>query len=373
MTINPEKEIKLFFYLEKTIGMPKGNYYVSGSHIDLGDWDLKHALRMRTRKRNGKEFYVNSITVKKNHFPLQYKYFSKMKKGEIVWIGKAFDNYIASEDVFTFMCEMSNKRNSLLVFNTFTVPEMQNYGNSWNNRKEYIIPFIFKSTSDVILFQDISRNKYHFIHHRIDAIYEFIGIDKDDIDDKQNNLIAFNKHKYTINNWGRFWLSTTPGVPDSNDLNNKFPRNCIWASLKKIDEYSCLYFNVELDKINYWNYSKVIDIILQEIEKVIDKNIDDDYIFLGITFYFQTNDNSEILKKISNFGFIEIPFNNTYHGLSGKENCRYDYIFFIEKKEPIYISQSYTYIEESIISKANNIFISDHYPIKIEYMKDYNQ
>ena len=135
--------------------------------------------------------------MKKNNFPVQYKYFVKSNH-EIIWIGKAFDNYIASEDVFTFMCEMSNKRNSLLVFNTFTVPEMQNYGNSWNNRKEYIIPFIFKSTSDVILFQDISRNKYHFIHHRIDAIYEFIGVDRDEVEDTQQNLIAYNKHKYTF-------------------------------------------------------------------------------------------------------------------------------------------------------------------------------
>jgi hypothetical protein len=134
-----------------------------------------------------------------------------------------------------------------------------------------------------------------------------------------------------------------------------------------------LYFNVELDKNNYWNYIKVIEIILQEIKKVINKNPDDDYIFLGITFYFQNNDNSEFIKKILNFGFVEVPFTNTYHGLSGKENCHYDYLFFIEKHEPINLTETYTYINESIINKSNNIFISDHYPIKIEYMKDYNQ
>ena len=69
------------------------------------------------------------------------------------------------------------------------------------------------------------------LHHRIDAIYEFIGVDKEDYDNNQYNLIAYNKNKYTLNNWGIFWLSSD--VPQSKDLNNQFPRNCIWASLKK--------------------------------------------------------------------------------------------------------------------------------------------
>jgi hypothetical protein len=193
MTANPDKEIQLSFFLEKTMGMPKGHFYVSGNHKDLGDWEIKKALRLKTKKRNGKDFYCGYIIVKKNNFPLEYKYFIKIKKGEIVWIGKAFENYIASEEVFNFMFTMRQKRTSILMLNTYCISEILNYGNSWKNRKEYIIPFILKGGSDIILFQDINRLKYHFIHHRIDAIYEFIGVDKEDYDNNQYNLIAYNK------------------------------------------------------------------------------------------------------------------------------------------------------------------------------------
>ncbi len=370
MTINPEKEILLFFYLEKNYSLPKGQYYVSGSNPDLGDWDIKKALRMRTKKRNGKEFYVAYIKVRKNNFPLEYKYFAKMKKGEIIWIGKAFENYFASEEVFTFMLEMSNKKSSILMLNTFCISDTINYDNSWKNRKEFIIPFILKAGSDIIFFQDLSRNKYNYILHRIDAIYEFIGFNRDDIEDNQYNLIAYNKNKYTLQKWGRFWLSTTPGVPDSNDLGNKYPRNCIWASLKKIDEYSCLYFNVEMDKNNYSNYPQIIEILLKEITKVMKKNTEENFIFLGGIFYVQDKNDINI-KKILDFGFTEIPFSNTYHGTYGNENKNYDYFFYIDRTDSIKITQFSIFTNESIINKNKNSFISDHYPVKIEYIKNY--
>ena len=60
------------------------------------------------------------------------------------------------------------------MLNLTCISVLINYGNSWDNRKEYLISFIFKVGGDNILFQNISRNKYHFLHHRINAIYEFI-------------------------------------------------------------------------------------------------------------------------------------------------------------------------------------------------------
>ena len=48
------------------MGIPKGHFYVSGNHKDLGDWEIKKALRLKTKKRNGKDFYCGSIIVKKN-------------------------------------------------------------------------------------------------------------------------------------------------------------------------------------------------------------------------------------------------------------------------------------------------------------------
>ena len=368
MTINPEKEVELAFFLEKTDGMPKGIYYICGSVPNLGEWDTKRSLKMKIVKRNHKKFYFNSIILKKNNFPVQYKYFVKSNH-EIIWIGKAFDNYIASEEIFTFISEMRFKNNSILSFNTFSVAEKINYDNSWENRKDFVISFIFKAGSDVIFFQDINKTKYHFIHHRIDAIYEFIGVDRDEVEDTQQNLIAYNKHKYTLNDWGTFWLSSTPGVPGSNDYNNSYPRNCIWASLKKFDDYSCLYFNVELDRNNYKNNGTIINIILQQIKKVMSKHKDENFIFLGGSFYVESDD--PIIQSILKFGFKKIHFETNYHGLSGFENKEYDYLFYIDKVNQFVVNHSITFKEETIINRSKNSYISDHYPIKIEYMNNY--
>ena len=307
MTINPDKEIELAFYLEKTMGMPIGIYYICGSISSLGEWDTKNALRMKTVKRNGKKFYFNSLKLKKNNFPFQYKFFAK-SRGEIIWIGKAFDNYIASEEVFTFISEMKFKKNSILLFNTFSTSEKVNYNNSFSNRKDFIIPFLFKAGSDIILFQDMNKIKYNYIHHRIDAIYEFIGFDRDEAEDIQYNFIAYNKNKYTLNDWGMFWLSSTPGVPGSNDFNNIYPKNCIWASIKKIDDYSCLYFNVEFDKNNYKNYSAMFKVLLQQIKKIMNKRKEDYFVFLGGSFYIKDND--PLFEEIIKFGFKNIDFQN---------------------------------------------------------------
>ena len=164
MTINPEREVELAFFLEKTDGMPKGIYYICGSVPNLGEWDTKRSLKMKIVKRNQKKFYFNSIILKKNSFPVQYKYFVKSNH-EIIWIGKAFDNYIASEDVFNFISEMRFKKNSILLFNTFSSPEKVNYNTSWENRKESIIQFINKAEADIIYIQDIIKLKYHIIHN----------------------------------------------------------------------------------------------------------------------------------------------------------------------------------------------------------------
>ena len=59
--------------------MPIGIYYICGNISLLGEWDTKKSLRMKTVKRNGKKFYFNSIILKKNNFPFQYKFFAKSR------------------------------------------------------------------------------------------------------------------------------------------------------------------------------------------------------------------------------------------------------------------------------------------------------
>ncbi len=62
----------------------------------------------------------------------------------------------------------------------------------------------------------------------------------------------------------------------------------------------------------------------------MDNNKEDYFIFLGVTFYIKDNV-EDIINKIINFGFTEIPFCNTYHGLNGDEQKKNDYLFYIDR------------------------------------------
>jgi hypothetical protein len=55
----------------------------------------------------------------------------------------------------------------------------------------------------------------------------------------------------------------------------------------------------------------------------------------------------------------------------GNENKNYDYFFYIDRTDSIKITQFSIFTNESIINKNKNSFISDHYPVKIEYIKNY--
>ena len=154
-----------------------------------------------------------------------------------------------------------------------------------------------------------------------------------------------------------FWLSSTPSVPGSNDFNNIYPKNCIWASIKKIDDYSCLYFNVEFDKNNYKNYSAMFKVLLQQIKKIMNKHKEDYFVFLGGSFYIKDND--PLFEEIIKFGFKNIDFQNND-----------DYLFYLDRVKQFDITQAITFKDEIIINKSKNTFLSDHLPIKIEYINN---
>ena len=213
---------------------------------------------------------------------------------------------------------------------------------------------------------EIYRREMPFEYKYLSSIYEFVGDYRDSSINSEKCSICVNKLKYTIIHHGQFWLSSTPYIPGSNDFGNFFPRICTWASFKQIDGISLLFMNVHLDHANKKAHLPSINVILNEEEKIVSKFPDIKFVFIGGCFYCEEND--EEISYIKKKGYNEIKFENTYHGFTGKANNHWDYMFWKEKSgEDIQVKEAYVLKKDAIIDKDKNCYVSDHFPVYVEF------
>ena len=181
--------------------------------------------------------------------------------------------------------------------------------------------------------------------------------------------IILKKFKYTLNHWGQFWLSSTPNTPGSNDFHNFFPRICTWCSLKQIEGIDFMFFNIHLDHVNFEAHMVCIEIALEQIKTILYNFPKTQFVFFGGCLYCEEND--PVINKIKNEGFIEVPFENTFHDFSGDADRHWDYLFWkpYNKSNDINMKFTYSMIDKkgSIIDKINKKYISDHFPVYAEF------
>ena len=229
-----------------------------------------------------------------------------------------------------------------------------------------MIEIIFNSKADIIFFQEMTRKQYDDISNSIDCIFNCIGIYRDKSESSEKISIAYNKNKFTLFDWGQFWLSSTPNIPGSNDFNNFFPRICTWCFLQKIDfNYNYLFFNVHLDHVNMNAHLPSVRVLLNEVKKIIFKYNNNVIIFLGGCFYCDEND--VIIQLIKDAGFNLINNDNTYHEFTGIAFKRWDYMFYIDSQNKVSLNNVKIFSEESVINKNKGIYVSDHFPLYSEF------
>ena len=353
------------FSIEVTEDMDEGDYYVTGNIDSLGNWDHNRAFKLNRNVINGKIFYTGSFPIKENQFPFEYKFFVKKDDNNNKWVGKPYDNYKTSNEVFKYLLNDKNKILGILNVNVRYLNDTDGY-NVWYNRKDRMVEIIYKSNADVIFFQEMTRKQYEDISNIIDSIFTSVGIYRDKSDSSEKISIAFNKNKFTLCNWGQFWLSSTPNIPGSNDFNNFFPRICTWCFLQKIDfNYNYLLFNVHLDHVNMDAHLPSVRVLLNEMRKIIKRYHDNVIIFLGGCFYCDEDD--PIIQLIKDFGFTLINNDNTYHEFTGNAFKRWDYMFYIDSKGKVTLNQVKVFNEESVIDKYKGIYVSDHFPLYSEF------
>ena len=358
------------FILPKTSEYDNCKMYLVGSIPKLGNWNYNSGIQMDEEIKNNQPFYTKYLEINEEEFPFEYKYVYN-KDGKIVWLGKPKVNYKAYPQYYNLYKKIQEKKSMLSIFdlNIRYINKVDGL-NIWDNRKLHLVQLILKYLPDVLFFQEITRPQYELLEEHLSSIYENVGVYRDGTDLSEKCSISYNKIKFTLTDWGQFWLSSTPYIPGSNDFGNFFPRICTWALLKRIDGEQCLFFNIHLDHVKFDAHLSCMNVVLNESEKILNNFSETKAVFLGGCFYCEEDD--ELIFKLKQYGYREVIFENTFHDFTGEADRHWDYLFWkVVNHESgdskIELKNAFVPKKDSTIDFRTNQYISDHYPVIAEF------
>ena len=344
--------------------------YLAGSIPVLGNWNQNLAIPMDEEVKNDHIFYTKYLDIKKEDFPFEYKFFY-IKDDKTKWLGRPNINHKSHKEYFNLYNIMKEKVNTLSIFdlNVRYLNKLDGL-NIWDYRKEQLLKVLLKYVPDIFFFQEITRPQYQYLEENLDGVYENVGIYRDKSDHSEKCSISYNKIKFTLTDWGQFWLSSTPHVPGSNDFGNFFPRICTWALLRQVNGELFLFFNIHLDHANFKAHVPCIKVVLNESERILRRCPTIKMVFLGGCFYCEEDD--ALIQILKQAGYNEVMFENTFHDFTGDADRHWDYMFWKsiyhnDNDTDIQFKRAYLLKEDSIINLRNQQFISDHYPVIAEF------
>ena len=365
-SIKPKPNVCVYpFILRKKPEYGDHTMYLIGSLPQLGNFNPKLAIPMDEEIRNNQIFYTKYIDIRREEFPFEYKYFY-IKDEDIVWVGLPYNNYKTHQQFFKLFHSMKKSIISILDLNIRYLNDIDGL-NVWDLRKEAFIQCLLNSYADVFFFQEITHTQYDYIDENLSSVYEFVGIYRDSTDKSEKCSISYNIFKYTLLDWGQFWLSSTPYIPGSNDFKNFFPRICTWAALKQINGLELMFFNIHLDHVNFDAHLPCINVFLEESEKILDKFPQIQFVFFGGCFYCEEDD--PVIYKIKSYNYKEVMIENTFHDFAGDADRHWDYLFWKERNydKNIQLKRAFVLKKEGTISETRKQYISDHYPCYAEF------
>ncbi|MBP3801831.1 MAG: hypothetical protein J6I85_07430 [Clostridia bacterium] len=363
-SVKIDRQIYYPFILRKLPEYGDSPIYLCGSLPQLAEWDTSKAPQMDEEIRNGELFYTKYVPVKRNQFPFEYKYFY-IKDGEINWVGLPYDNFMTHPQYYKLVHTLKKGSITVLDLNIRYLNEVDGL-NIWDNRKKKLIDVLLNSYCDVFFFQEITKTQFMYIDKYLNSAYEFVGVYRDSTDASEKCSISYNIFKYTLTDWGQFWLSSTPYEPGSNDFKNFFPRICTWAALKQINGINILFFNIHLDHVNFDAHFPCIKVALEESEKIINRFNDCQFVVLGGCFYCEGDD--PVIDMVRDYGYTEAMHENTFHDFTGDVDRHWDYIFYKEKEMGTFELVSASVLkEEGTIDAHRQMYVSDHFPTVVQF------
>lgn len=137
---------------------------------------------------------------------------------------------------------------------------------AWTARRDQAAELIRNDAADIVGIQEGLPQMLNDLLDRVPG-YAVIGVGREDgIDKGEYSAILVNTQRFRIQESGTFWLSDTPGVPNSRTWGNQVTRICTWAKLYDREAARTFHFyNTHLDHESPEARKKGTELILSRI------------------------------------------------------------------------------------------------------------
>ena len=142
----------------------------------------------------------------------------------------------------------------------------------WSKRKGMLTDYLLKSKSSIIGLQEVRHKQLLDIDQALPD-HGYVGVGRDDgKKGGEYSPIFYDKKVWKLDpkEYGTFWLSDTPDVPNSKTWGNNYTRICSWARLIKLagaEKGSAIYiYNTHWDHRSQPSRVKSGELILKKIK-----------------------------------------------------------------------------------------------------------
>lgn len=234
--------------------------------------------------------------------------------------------------------------------------------NQWDLRKEAMIDQLNFVAPSFFGIQEGKPEQVEYLNDNL-SNFNFIGEGRDGGNKGEYSAIFYNKNELEIVNQGTFWLSKTPNKV-SKGWDAAFPRVCTYGLFKdKNTQEEFWVFNTHFDHIGEMARLESVKLILKQIKKLTKNTYP--VIFMGdLNAMPESKTIVKLNKKMIDAKLdatIVFGPNGTFNAFKFEENLdvRIDYIFTNKKVNTL----KYAVLNNFI----NNRFISDHFPVYIQF------
>jgi endonuclease/exonuclease/phosphatase family metal-dependent hydrolase len=144
----------------------------------------------------------------------------------------------------------------------------EDFENHWDNRKHLVVGLINKYAPTVIGTQEGYKDQLDDIARMVPG-YAYLDSQKLVSIQRQCPTIFYRRDILTPEKAGNFWLSETPGLPDTKSWDTAFPRLVTHALFRKKETDQLFYFfNTHFDHRSAWARRESAFLLLNKIKEI---------------------------------------------------------------------------------------------------------
>ena len=247
-------------------------------------------------------------------------------------------------------------------------------GNSVQARSERFVRMVQEYGPDLIGTQEFSYSWEVWLHKRAEAMglneetsaYGMVGCYNSGPGNRQGgmNAILYRRDRFELLDSNTFWLSATPDVPSTVE-GTRDKRICTWALLKdKMTGETILFANTHLDHTSNELRVAQAEILMEHLTAMFgDYPV---YLTGDMNCYSDTPPYNilaeELLDSHREAWVDHSTIRHSFHDYGTRRgNLEIDFIFSNEQITPV---------QYEIISKDYDGFVSDHYGVIAEFVRD---